>query len=270
MDHSSRSAAICPLPTVKQASFSGSVLKATIVFDDGAYVDDLAVRCLSTGAVEAYDSFSGTSMATPHVAGVAALYKAENPAATAGEIKSAILGGADAVGALAGKVVTGGRLNACRTLDPACPQPPAPAPTDPLFPQLWGLQKVQARNAWSNQTGAQSVLVAVIDSGVALYHPDLGGNVWVNDDPPGGGDNDMTGFIDDTNGWDFIQNDRAPLDFNGHGTHVSGTIGATANDVGVVGVNQDVIAATKQDDSLTTFSNYGHSQSTSRRQGWAS
>jgi subtilisin family serine protease len=241
-----------------------------IVFDDGAYVDDLAVRCLSTGAAEAYDSFSGTSMATPHVAGVAALYKAENPAATAAEIKSAILGGADAVGALAGKVVTGGRLNACRTLDPACPQPAAPAPTDPLFPQLWGLQKVQARNAWSNQTGAQSVLVAVIDSGVALYHPDLGGNVWVNDDPPGGGDNDMNGFIDDTNGWDFIQNDRAPLDFNGHGTHVSGTIGATANDVGVVGVNQDVIAATKQDDSLTTFSNYGHSQSTARRQGWAS
>jgi subtilisin family serine protease len=210
-----------------------------VVVDDGAYVDDLGVRCLSSGG-EAYDSFSGTSMATPHVAGVAALYKAEVPAATAGDITSAILGGVDAVGALAGKVVTGGRLNACRTLDPLCPQPPAPAPTDPLFPQLWGLEKIQARNAWSNQTGAQAVVAAVIDSGVALNHPDLSGNIWVNNDPAGGGDDDGNGFVDDTNGWDFIQNDRAPLDFNGHGTHVSGTIGATANDVGVVGVNHDV------------------------------
>jgi subtilisin family serine protease len=210
-----------------------------IVVDDGAYVDDLTVRCLSTGS-EAYDSFSGTSMATPHVAGVAALYKAENPTATVAAIKSAILGGVDSVGALAGKVLTGGRLNACRTLDPACPQLPAPAPTDPLFPQLWGLEKIHARNAWSNQTGAQSVLVAVIDSGVALNHPDLSGNIWANDDQLDGIDNDANGFIDDTNGWDFIQNDRAPLDFNGHGTHVSGTIGATANDVGVVGVNHDV------------------------------
>jgi subtilisin family serine protease len=84
------------------------------------------------------------------------------------------------------------------------------------------------------------VVAAVIDSGVALNHPDLSGNIWVNNDPPGGGDDDGNGFVDDTNGWDFIQNDRAPLDFNGHGTHVSGTIGATANDVGVVGVNQDV------------------------------
>jgi subtilisin family serine protease len=209
------------------------------VVDDGAYVDDLVVRCLSSTG-EAYDSFSGTSMATPHVAGVAALYKAENPAATPADIKAAILGGVDTVSALAQKVLTGGRLNACRTLAPACPQPPAPAPTDPLFPQLWGLEKIQARNAWSNQTGSESVLVAVIDSGVALNHPDLTGNIWVNDDPFDGVDNDLNDFVDDTNGWDFIQDDRTPHDFNGHGTHVSGTIGATANDVGVVGVNHDV------------------------------
>lgn len=207
--------------------------------DDGAYVDDLDIRCLSSGG-GAYDVFSGTSMATPHVAGVAALYKAENPAATVAQIKGAILGGVDSVGPLAGKLVTGGRLNACKTLDPACPQAPAPAPTDPRFAELWGLAKIQARNAWSNQTGAASVQVAVIDSGVALSHPDLSGNIWVNDDPVGGGDDDGNGFVDDTNGWDFIEDDRTPLDLNGHGTHVSGTIGATANDVGVVGVNHDV------------------------------
>ena len=210
-----------------------------IVVDDGAYVDDLIVRCLSTVA-EAYDSFSGTSMATPHVAGVAALYKAASPSATVAQIKAAILAGVDPVVPLAGKVVTGGRLNACKTLVPGCGLSPVNPPTDPRFAELWGLEKIQARNAWSTETGDQSVLVAVIDSGVALNHPDLTGNIWVNNDPIDGIDNDANGFIDDTNGWDFIQDDRAPLDFNGHGTHVSGTIGATANDVGVVGVNHDV------------------------------
>jgi subtilisin family serine protease len=58
-----------------------------------------------------YASYSGTSMATPHVTGAAALYKANNPSATATQIKAAILGTATATASCAGKVLTGGRLN---------------------------------------------------------------------------------------------------------------------------------------------------------------
>ena len=52
------------------------------------------------------------------------------------------------------------------------------------------------------------MIVAVIDSGIAYSHPDLAGNIWMNDDPVDGADNDGNGFIDDTHGWDFVQNDN--------------------------------------------------------------
>lgn len=58
-----------------------------------------------------YASYSGTSMATPHVSGAAALYKAQHPSATAAQIKAAILNSAVSTPALQGKTVTGGRLN---------------------------------------------------------------------------------------------------------------------------------------------------------------
>ncbi len=58
-----------------------------------------------------YASYSGTSMATPHVTGAAALYKANNPSATATQIKAAILGTATATASCAGKVLSNGRLN---------------------------------------------------------------------------------------------------------------------------------------------------------------
>ncbi len=61
--------------------------------------------------VASYASYSGTSMATPHVSGAAALYASQNPGASSTQIKNAILGQATPTASLAGKVVTGGRLN---------------------------------------------------------------------------------------------------------------------------------------------------------------
>ena len=98
------------------------------IVDDGGYLDDLAVRCLKPSA-EDYNTISGTSMATPHVAGVAALVKAAHPSYTVAQIKNAILSGTDAISALSGQVATGGRLNACKavgcgtSLKPPCVVP---------------------------------------------------------------------------------------------------------------------------------------------------
>jgi subtilisin family serine protease len=71
----------------------------------------------------------------------------------------------------------------------------------------------------------------IIDAGDLLADPD-----WAD-----GLDTAGNGFVDDLFGWDFFANDNNPFDEHGHGTHVSGTIGATGDDgVGVVGVNWDV------------------------------
>ena len=74
------------------------------------------VGILSTLPGNTYGSYSGTSMATPHVAGVAALVKSANPGLDAGQIKSRILQSADRVSSLQGKTSTGGRLDAARAL----------------------------------------------------------------------------------------------------------------------------------------------------------
>jgi subtilisin family serine protease len=124
-------------------------------------------------------------------------------------------------------------------------------PNDPDFGRLWGLNNVgqtggtvdadiDAPEAWDQSTGDSSVVVAVIDSGVAYDHPDLAANMWVNPgEIPGNGiDDDGNGFVDDVHGYDFVNNDGDPYDDHGHGTHVAGTIAAVGdNGIGVTGVN---------------------------------
>ena len=125
-------------------------------------------------------------------------------------------------------------------------------PDDEHYDLQWYLETMQAPDAWDEETGDGSVVVAVLDTGVDLDHPDLEENIWVNsaevaDD---GVDNDGNGFVDDVNGYDFVGDDGTPIpdteggfdvDAVSHGTIIAGIIGAVGdNEEGMAGVNWDI------------------------------
>jgi thermitase len=140
---------------------------------------------------------------------------------------------------------------------PYHPTPPAPVPTPPppprSGPNTYDLSKEEVMDysrdlmnvpdAWKITTGNRQILVAVIDSGVLLSHPDLQANLYVNEAEKNGipgVDDDGNGYVDDVNGWDFANQRPNGNDDNGHGTHCAGVIGASANGMGVVGVSPQV------------------------------
>jgi len=114
-------------------------------------------------------------------------------------------------------------------------------PNDTYYDQQWALQsdKLNTEDAWDTTEG-EGVIVAVLDSGIDLNHPDLKENIFVNEDEisNNGIDDDGNGYVDDVWGWDFADKDNAPDDMIGHGTHVSGIITATGNNSeGIIGVS---------------------------------
>jgi thermitase len=82
-------------------------------------------------------------------------------------------------------------------------------PNDPGYAQQWGFPKISAPAAWDTARGSSSVVIAVVDTGVQRTHPDLDAKI--------------------VPGYDYVQNDSAPDDGNGHGTHVAGTAAAETN-----------------------------------------
>jgi subtilisin family serine protease len=148
-------------------------------------------------------------------------------------------------------------LNADPSVVYAEPDAPVHATTDARFAEQWSLRNtgqrilgqtgvadadIDAPEAWSLGATGAGVTVAVVDTGINLTHPDLAAQIATNPGETGAGretngiDDDHDGYVDDWRGWDFVANDNVPSDENGHGTHVSGTIAAAQDAVGVSGV----------------------------------
>ena len=113
-------------------------------------------------------------------------------------------------------------------------------PNDPDYTtQAPYLNWLEMSAAWEYSTGQSDVIVAVLDTGVAMNHPDLMSGIWTNprEIPDNGIDDDGNGFIDDVHGWNFAGNNNAVADDYGHGTHVAGIAAARINNgIGIAGM----------------------------------
>ena len=127
-------------------------------------------------------------------------------------------------------------------------------PNDSMFFRQYGLQNLGTFNltfstvdsdsdlpeAWAIEQGDSNVVVAVLDGGIALAHPEFAGRIWqnYNENPSNGIDDDANGYTDDYQGWNFAYNTNSPADDLGHGTSVAGIIGANGNNtIGMAGVD---------------------------------
>ena len=124
-------------------------------------------------------------------------------------------------------------------------------PNDPNYGEQWNLALMNMPQAWDIEQGNPEVTVAVVDGGIDMQHPEFHSQLWRNGgEIPGNNiDDDGNGYVDDLNGWDFSDaptlpghgdwrvRDNEPEDERGHGTHVSGIIGAAANNgIGIAGI----------------------------------
>lgn len=129
-------------------------------------------------------------------------------------------------------------------------------PNDPDYSKQWYLESVRAKDAWSKELIVKEArqynresIIAILDTGVYVDHPDLKYNIWINTNEIAGDgiDNDRNGFIDDVSGWDFLNDTNNPnpkfdagfiKDAVNHGTIVAGIAAASGNNaIGVTGVS---------------------------------
>ncbi len=117
---------------------------------------------------------------------------------------------------------------------------------DPLVVHQWGLHTMSLPKLWQQPVITQKrPIIAILDTGVDIEHPDLKANIWTNAKEADGAedyDDDGNGFKDDVHGWDFVNQTGRIGDWNGHGTHCAGLAAAVGgNGIGIVGANPDAL-----------------------------
>lgn len=115
---------------------------------------------------------------------------------------------------------------------------------EPLYPQQWGPAVINLPWLWQQPIiHKKRPVIAIIDTGVDLTHPDLSANIWDNElevNGIGGQDDDHNGYFDDIHGFDFIYNTGVITDRHGHGTHCAGIAAAIGNnEIGITGANPE-------------------------------
>ena len=116
---------------------------------------------------------------------------------------------------------------------------------EPLYSHQWGPGAINLPWLWEQPKSKKRPVIAIIDTGVDIEHPDLKDNIWSNEaevNGAGGKDDDKNGFFDDIHGYDFVNNTGLITDRNGHGTHCAGIAAAVGNNgIGITGANPDAL-----------------------------